>query len=96
MNAESSRSHLILGIVIESTNLTSGVVVKGKVRETTNVIFSVRQQCELKQTGLEDKRGVNIDAIFLSYVTLKTFVLGILWSTKAMQVGGGGGGTIGC
>lgn len=31
MNAESSRSHLILGIVIESTNLTSGAVVKGKV-----------------------------------------------------------------
>ena len=33
MNAESSRSHLILGIVIESTNLTSGAVVKGKVSE---------------------------------------------------------------
>lgn len=31
MNAESSRSHLILGIVIESTNLTSGAVVKGKI-----------------------------------------------------------------
>ena len=31
MNAESSRSHLILGIIIESTNLTSGAVVKGKV-----------------------------------------------------------------
>ncbi|KAJ7388813.1 hypothetical protein OS493_035597, partial [Desmophyllum pertusum] len=30
MNAESSRSHLILGIIIESTNLTSGAVVKGK------------------------------------------------------------------
>ncbi|KAM7449659.1 hypothetical protein ABFA07_002571 [Porites harrisoni] len=31
MNAESSRSHLILGIIIESTNLTSGAVVKGKI-----------------------------------------------------------------
>lgn len=31
MNAESSRSHLVLSIVIESTNLTSGAVVKGKV-----------------------------------------------------------------
>uniref|UniRef100_A0A7M5X8X7 Kinesin motor domain-containing protein n=1 Tax=Clytia hemisphaerica TaxID=252671 RepID=A0A7M5X8X7_9CNID len=31
MNAESSRSHLVLSIVIESTNLTSGVVVKGKL-----------------------------------------------------------------
>lgn len=31
MNAESSRSHLILGIIIESTNLTSGAVLKGKI-----------------------------------------------------------------
>jgi len=31
MNSESSRSHLVLSIVIESTNLTSGAVVKGKV-----------------------------------------------------------------
>ena len=31
MNAESSRSHLVLSIIIESTNLTSGAVVKGKV-----------------------------------------------------------------
>lgn len=35
MNAESSRSHLILGIVIESTNLTSGAVVKGKVSNSS-------------------------------------------------------------
>lgn len=32
MNSESSRSHLVLSIIIESTNLTSGAVVKGKVR----------------------------------------------------------------
>ena len=31
MNTESSRSHLIIGIVIESTNLATGTVVKGKV-----------------------------------------------------------------
>ena len=31
MNMESSRSHLIIGIVIESTNLATGTVVKGKV-----------------------------------------------------------------
>lgn len=31
MNAESSRSHLVLSIIIESTNLTSGAVTKGKV-----------------------------------------------------------------
>ncbi|EDO37229.1 predicted protein, partial [Nematostella vectensis] len=31
MNAESSRSHLILGIIIESTNLVSGAVIKGKL-----------------------------------------------------------------
>lgn len=31
MNAESSRSHLIIGILIESTNLVSGVVTTGKL-----------------------------------------------------------------
>jgi hypothetical protein len=31
MNAESSRSHLVLGIVIETTNLSNGQVVKGKL-----------------------------------------------------------------
>ena len=31
MNAESSRSHLVVGIVIESTNLTSGAVTRGKL-----------------------------------------------------------------
>ena len=31
MNSESSRSHLILSIVIESTNLTSGAITNGKV-----------------------------------------------------------------
>ena len=33
MNAESSRSHLVLSIIIESTNITSGAVMKGKVRK---------------------------------------------------------------
>lgn len=37
MNAESSRSHLVLSIVIESTNLTSGAVTKGKVCFGVNV-----------------------------------------------------------
>eukprot|EP00794_Sanderia_malayensis_P009619 gene9619-10602_t len=31
MNAESSRSHLVISIIIESTNLTSGAVTKGKL-----------------------------------------------------------------
>ncbi|XP_064618815.1 myosin-9-like isoform X3 [Lineus longissimus] len=31
MNAESSRSHLIIGVVIESTNRTSGNVMRGKL-----------------------------------------------------------------
>ena len=31
MNAESSRSHLVIGIVIETTNLTTGAVMRGKV-----------------------------------------------------------------
>lgn len=31
MNSESSRSHLIIGVVIESTNLTTGSVVSGKL-----------------------------------------------------------------
>jgi hypothetical protein len=32
MNAESSRSHLILSVIVESTNRQSQVLVKGKVR----------------------------------------------------------------
>ena len=45
MNAESSRSHLVLSIVIESTNLTSGAVVKGKVKTNfhLHVFFIVRR-----------------------------------------------------
>ena len=31
MNAESSRSHLVVGIVMESTNKNTGNVTKGKV-----------------------------------------------------------------
>ncbi len=31
MNAESSRSHLIIGVIIESTNLSTGTVIKGKL-----------------------------------------------------------------
>ena len=43
MNAESSRSHLILGIIIESTNLTSGAVVKGKVCLCLSTLFWSKQ-----------------------------------------------------
>ena len=32
MNAESSRSHLVVGVVLESKNLSNGTVHKGKVR----------------------------------------------------------------
>ena len=32
MNAESSRSHLVIGIIIETTNRATGTVMKGKVR----------------------------------------------------------------
>lgn len=32
MNAESSRSHLILSVIIEATNKTNGQVNRGKVR----------------------------------------------------------------
>ena len=31
MNAESSRSHLIIGIVMEATNKNTGNITKGKV-----------------------------------------------------------------
>ena len=31
MNAESSRSHLVIGIVIETANRVSGQILKGKV-----------------------------------------------------------------
>ncbi|XP_019614504.1 PREDICTED: cingulin-like isoform X2 [Branchiostoma belcheri] len=31
MNADSSRSHLIIGIIIESTNITTGTMTKGKL-----------------------------------------------------------------
>ena len=31
MNAESSRSHLVIGIVIETTNRTTGTVMRGKL-----------------------------------------------------------------
>ena len=40
MNTESSRSHLIVGTVIESTNLTTGTVTKGKV------IITMVTQCD--------------------------------------------------
>ena len=38
MNAESSRSHLVVGIVIESTNVTNGTVHRGKVGCTHELI----------------------------------------------------------
>lgn len=31
MNAESSRSHLVVAILLESTNLTTGAVTRGKL-----------------------------------------------------------------
>ena len=31
MNEDSSRSHLVIGIIIESTNLTSGAITRGKL-----------------------------------------------------------------
>lgn len=34
MNSESSRSHLVIGVVIECTNLTNGTVHRGKVLST--------------------------------------------------------------
>ena len=33
MNAESSRSHLIISIVLETTNKSTGQILKGKVRK---------------------------------------------------------------
>ena len=39
MNTESSRSHLIVGIVIESTNLTTGAVTKGKVTTIIQLLW---------------------------------------------------------
>jgi len=39
MNAESSRSHLVIGIVIETTNVTTGDVLRGKVGTTENKVF---------------------------------------------------------
>ena len=41
MNAESSRSHLVIGIVIESTNLTTGAVLRGKVIIVTHISNSI-------------------------------------------------------
>lgn len=37
MNAESSRSHLILSVIVESTNRQSQVLVKGKVRASSEL-----------------------------------------------------------
>ena len=41
MNSESSRSHLVLSIIIESTNKTTGSVLKGKVREEVTVYMNM-------------------------------------------------------
>ncbi len=38
MNAESSRSHLVIGITIETTNKVSGQILKGKV--STSIIYN--------------------------------------------------------
>ena len=46
MNAESSRSHLVIGIVIESTNLTTGAVLRGKVTTSLRLkICGERSNC---------------------------------------------------
>ena len=45
MNAESSRSHLILSVVIESTNLTSGAVLKGTECYTTINLGAINFGC---------------------------------------------------
>ena len=41
MNAESSRSHLVIGIVIETTNLTTGAVLRGKVFIVTYIFNNI-------------------------------------------------------
>lgn len=41
MNSESSRSHLIIGIVITSTNLATGAVLNGKLRFVACLFFCV-------------------------------------------------------
>jgi len=46
MNEESSRSHLILSIVIESTNLQTQSVAKGKVISSTNVVLISSSICK--------------------------------------------------
>lgn len=38
MNTESSRSHLILSMIIESTNLQTQVLVKGKVSPVVQLV----------------------------------------------------------
>ena len=37
MNAESSRSHLIISVIIETTNKITGAVVRGKVDKERSV-----------------------------------------------------------
>lgn len=46
MNAESSRSHLVLSVIIEATNKTNGQVNRGKVRyeEAITVIWKSLNQ----------------------------------------------------
>lgn len=48
MNDESSRSHLILSVVIESTNLQSQSVARGKVYFSSELII-----CQFLGVGLE-------------------------------------------
>lgn len=49
MNAESSRSHLIIGITIETINKTTGQVLTGKVR-------SLFHKNKIKQANKQKKR----------------------------------------
>lgn len=45
MNAESSRSHLVLSVIIESTNKTNGQVTRGKVIQ----YHTISQRIELRK-----------------------------------------------
>uniref|UniRef100_A0A4W3IPI5 Si:dkey-96l17.6 n=1 Tax=Callorhinchus milii TaxID=7868 RepID=A0A4W3IPI5_CALMI len=49
MNTESSRSHLIIGVIIESTNLTNGSVTHGKLS-----LVDLAGSERASKTGAED------------------------------------------
>ena len=59
MNAESSRSHLVIGVIIESTNLTNGSVHRGKVSSNkhSGVIVACTVGCACSQLSIVDLAG---------------------------------------